>query len=179
MHTFPDFDKDVRRPFAVAEDCYDCGEFYAGCNGRPASPPTCCRDYLRLPDVKAGTTGQTFPPSRMGGRRDPRLYRETAADDRGSAPATAPAPAPARKQRPRHTGPRLCGCGATLPKGKRLCDACRAQKRRQAKSGYMRTYMQQRRSGAVDADSDVPSTHAARPFAQGCGDERPSIGLRA
>jgi hypothetical protein len=75
MHRFPDFDKDVRRPFAVAEDCYDCGEFYDGCNARPANPPTRCRDYLRLPDVMPGTYGQEFPPSRMGGRKEPRLLR--------------------------------------------------------------------------------------------------------
>jgi hypothetical protein len=30
--TFPDFGKELRRPFAVAEQCYDCAGFYDGCN---------------------------------------------------------------------------------------------------------------------------------------------------
>jgi hypothetical protein len=80
MHGFPDFDTDVRRPFAVHEDCYDRAEFYYGCNARPSNPPTHCRDYLRLLDVMPGTYGQTFPPSRMQGHKEPRLYQETAKD---------------------------------------------------------------------------------------------------
>ncbi len=143
MHTFPDFDRDVRRPFAVDEDCYDCGEFYHGCNGCPASAPARCRDRLRLPDVPAGTTGQTIPPSRMGERKEPRLCQETTADHQ--EPARTPAPAPVRRKDTRTkpaaspAGPRLCGCGATLPKGRRLCDTCRAQSRRQTMREYMRT----------------------------------------
>ena len=72
MHGFPDFDTDVRRPFAVDEQCYDCSEFYAGCNARPSNPPPLCRDFLRLPDV-------------IGVRRTvqtPRVSRQTEGSDR-------------------------------------------------------------------------------------------------
>ena len=52
---FPDFDKDIRRPFAVHEYCYDCAEFYHGCNAWPGSKSFDCADYYALPDVMPGT----------------------------------------------------------------------------------------------------------------------------
>jgi hypothetical protein len=135
MHTFPDFDKDVRRPFAVHEDCYDCAEFYFGCNARPSNPPTRCKDYLRLPDVMPGTYGQVFPPSRMGDRKEPRLCWTTAKDKpeptekvratRPSKQTLTPSPAASCGL----AGERLCGCGAALPKRRRCCDDCRRQRR--------------------------------------------------
>jgi hypothetical protein len=165
MHRFPDFDKDVRRPFAVAEDCCDCAEFYAGCHARPANPPTRCRDYLRLPDVMPGTCGQVFPPPRMQGRKEPRLYRQAQTGEQGPV-------------EPR-TGARVCGCGASLSKGKRFCETCRVERRRQTKRGYMRGYMEQRRSTEIDVVSDVPFTHATGSPMPACGEERPSKGRLA
>lgn len=167
MHRFPDFDKDVRRPFAVDEQCYDCSEFYDGCNARPTNPPTRCRDYLRLPDVMPGTTGQRIPASRMGGRKEPRLCREETTDHQE----------PARTQRKPvalPTGPRLCGCGAILPKGKRLCDGCRTDRRRQTLREYKRRWRAE--SSGSHPVSDIPSTHAATPSAQGRGDDLPPVG---
>ena len=77
---FPDFGKEMHRPFNVDERCYDCAEFYGpghgqpGCNAMPANPNARCLDYLRLPDVGVdGQTGQEIPPSRMGGRKEPRI----------------------------------------------------------------------------------------------------------
>ncbi len=172
MHAFPDFDRDVRRPFAVDEDCYDCAEFYHGCNGCPASTPARCRDRLRLPDVMPGACGQTFPPSRMGGRREPRLCRESA--EKKPEPEPAPSIAPARKPRPHHTGPRLCECGVTLPKGKRLCDACRANNHRKTMRDYMRT----RRATPPGSDvlSDVPLSATATHATHATADDLPPSG---
>ncbi|MEN6336815.1 MAG: hypothetical protein ABFE01_21370, partial [Phycisphaerales bacterium] len=73
---FPDFGKELRRPFEVCEHCYDCVEFYGpghgevGCHAWPADRPFRCADYFPLPPVGIdGSTGQNFPPSRMGGRK--------------------------------------------------------------------------------------------------------------
>ncbi len=68
---FPDFGQELKRPFAVAEQCYDCAEFYDGCHAWPASKPWRCADYLQRLDVMPGTCGQMFPPSRMKGRKEP------------------------------------------------------------------------------------------------------------
>jgi hypothetical protein len=62
MSRFPDFGKELRRPFAVHENCYDCADFYDGCTGWRASREFDCHRYYRLPDVLPGTSGQTFPP---------------------------------------------------------------------------------------------------------------------
>jgi len=84
MKTFPDFGAELRRPFEVVEQCYDCVEFYGeghggrGCNAWPANKPFCCADHFPLPDVGVdGQTGQRFPPSRMGGRTEPRSLPPT------------------------------------------------------------------------------------------------------
>jgi hypothetical protein len=168
MNRFPDFGKDVRRPFAVAEDCYDCGEFYDGCHARPANPPTRCRDFLRLPDVMPGTYGQVFPPSRMQGRREPRLVRETVEDKPEQKPAgrvrAYRPPDQTRTSSPAANygpgGERLCGCGALLPKRKRCCDDCRRERRAETLS---RRRSRKRLPVASHAVSGVPVARAGRP----------------
>ncbi len=169
MNRFPDFDKDVRWPFAVDEQCYDCAEFYHGCNARPSNQPTRCTDYYRLPDVMPGTYGQTFPPSRMQGRKEPRVRRETTESEQQPTPTHA-----RKKPAESRTGPRLCGCGVLLAKGRRLCDQCRPQKRRQT----MRQYMRTRRAAPSESQpvSDMPFPHAARPSVLACGGDLPSTG---
>jgi len=124
---FPDFGKERRRPFEVHASCYNCADFYDGCEAWPAGKPLACGRYNRLPDVMPGTCGQRFPMTRH----------------RTERPAERQAP---EKDR-RRTGPRLCECGATLPKNRRLCDPCREERRRQTRREYMRTYMQQRWAG--------------------------------
>jgi len=192
--TFPDFGKELRRPFAVDERCYDCAEFYDGCPARRENPDTYCLDYLGLPDVMPGTTGQVFPPSRLQGR-PPRLPRwragaylvprrvEQEPTERGRQPrpepkaappaveASSPKPPASQPEQPNRTKVRICGCGVPLPKGRRLCDGCRTQNRRQTKREYMRTYMEQRRSAVTTSDSDVPFPAAARPSVQASGDD--------
>lgn len=76
LTTHPDFGREVRRPFEVHENCYDCVEFYDGCNAWLASKEFHCADYNRLPDVMPGTCGQVFPPSLMRGRKEPRARKE-------------------------------------------------------------------------------------------------------
>ncbi len=61
LNRFPDFGKEVRRPFEVHENCSDCAGFYDGCQGWPDSRPFDCHSVTRLPDVPAGTCGQRFP----------------------------------------------------------------------------------------------------------------------
>ncbi len=59
--------------------CADCVEFYHTCVGWPDGPDAKdfdCADFHRLPNVGVnGQTGQGIPPSRMGGRTDPRARR--------------------------------------------------------------------------------------------------------
>ena len=160
---FPNFGRELQRPFDVAEPCYDCAEFYEGCNAWPASTwptsgPIPCADFNRLPDVLPGTCGQVFPPSRMGGRKEPRAV--------GSERPPEPAPAPettardgARTRRPSPAatpgpdGERLCDCGTPLPKRRRCCNECRSQRRE-------KTLSSRRSRGTtattVDATSDTP-----------------------
>ncbi len=72
---FPDFGKEVQRPFVVAEQCYDCAEFHYGCKAWPTDSKFACADVNRLPDVMPGDCGQVFPPPRMHGRMEPRAGR--------------------------------------------------------------------------------------------------------
>ena len=85
-------------------------------------------------------------------------------------------PGKARDQTGAESQERHCECGAVLPKGKRLCDQCRVQKRRQTKRQYMQTYMEQRRSAAIDADSGLPFTPAQGRATRASGDNLPSTG---
>ena len=138
---FPDFGKDLMRPFPVHENCHDCAEFYDGCKAWPESKTFRCADYLKLPDVMPGTHGQVFPPSRMGDRKEPRVL-----------PAKRPRPQEQTDQddqvasEPEQTA-RQCPCGAPLPRHRQYCDECRRQNRRESKRQYMRDYMQGRRAG--------------------------------
>jgi len=93
---FPDFGKEAQQPFPVREYCYDCTEFYDGCNAWPANRAFDCADYHRLPDVMPGTCGQVVPPSRMQDRKEPNVRGEVIADSQGDSPA--PSPVPTRKQ---------------------------------------------------------------------------------
>ncbi len=74
------FGHEVQRAFPVHEYCYDCVESYDGCNAWPANKAFQCADYYQLPDVMPGTSGQVFPPSRMQGRKEPRVRKEPATE---------------------------------------------------------------------------------------------------
>jgi hypothetical protein len=166
---FPEFGEELRRPFQVHENCYDCAEFYDGCKGWRVSRDFACKVFNRLPDVMPGIYGQVFPPSRRSeltrdqrpdraitpGRNHPELLSAACEFAYAEGASFSPKIHEARV--------RVCGCGAALPKGKRLCDLCRAENRRQTRRDYMRTYMEQRRSAAVDAGSDVPFPATATP----------------
>ncbi len=147
---FPDFRKELRRPFEVHAICYDCAEFYDGCEAWPAGKPLACSRYNRLPDVLPGTCGQKFPETRRRAERP-------AEQGQGSAPAE-------KKRQPQRTRPRgephLCECGATLPKGRRLCDPCRATNRRTTMRETKRRYRASR--AATQPDSHVPFPDAQR-----------------
>jgi hypothetical protein len=72
---------------------------------------------------------------------------------------------------------RTCGCGAILPKGKRLCEQCRTENRQQTKREYMRIYMEQRRAVVVGIDSDVPFPATATLSTRGSGGDLSLTGL--
>ncbi len=196
MNGFPDFGKELDRPFEVDERCYDCAELYHGCNARPENPDSHCADYLRMPDAGVnGQTGQEIPPSRMGNRKEPRIRSAAGAPVRAQTQLENPpshrparvkpepveqpaesdrqpdpepqAPTPSATEAtisqpdpPANPKARICGCGTVLPKGRRLCDTCRTESRRQTKRRYMRSYMEDRRSGVVGSDSGARATHA-------------------
>ncbi len=111
----PEFGKELRRPFNMAEECYDCAEFYDGCGAWPASKAFACGMVNRLPDVMSGTCGQMLPPSRVSGSNS--VHTDAVFEIVKPKAATRWAPASLN---------RLCGGGgAVLPKRKRLCDQCR------------------------------------------------------
>lgn len=70
MRTFPNFGKELKRPFTVHETCYDCAEFYDGCGAWPTEKTFACATYNRLPDVLPGSCGQIFPESAKTGPTD-------------------------------------------------------------------------------------------------------------
>jgi hypothetical protein len=143
---FPDFSKELKRSFPIHENCYDCAEFYDGCNAWPESKVFRCADYLRLPDVMPGTCGQLFPPSRMKGRNIPH--------ERHGEPATA-RPAPMVQMPTLATAQidpkRRCPCGHHLPRRRRYCDTCREARRREAKVRF-----EQKHPGRSHRTSNVP-----------------------
>jgi hypothetical protein len=178
MMTAPEFGKELRRAFEVHENCYDCAEFYGPgrgvvvCNAWPASKAFNCADFLRLPDVMPGTSGQVFPPSRMGDRKEPRIRSSSGAPVR---PRVQPEKPPARQlpQTNPHreypaanyglAGERLCQCGARLPKRKKCCETCREKRRAETLHG------RRNREGAlrrVQTVSDVPFSGPATLPAQ-------------
>ena len=127
---FPDFGKELRRPFEVHASGYNCADFYDGCEAWPASKPLACGRYNRLPDVMPGTCGQQFPETRRRNERP-------AERGQGSVPAKRKR----QSQRARARGePRLCECGASLPKSRWLCDPCRAANRRATMRETKRRY---------------------------------------
>ncbi len=156
MNRFPDFGAELNRPFAVDENCYDCAEFYYGCNATPENPNARCLDYLRLPNVGVhGKTGQDFPPSRMGGRKEPRIRAKDKPEPVRVALDGARSSTCQRQASPVATktldGKRLCGCEAVLGKGERCCKDCRLQRRHDS-------LHQRRHSPASHGMPDLPST---------------------
>jgi hypothetical protein len=151
MNRFPEFGAELRRPFEVAEQCYDCTEFYVGCEARPEDNQVRCLDYLRLPDVGVdGQTGQVFPPSRMQGRKKPRLVQRQDVS-RKDAPKqlrrrTSPVSITAGKRQ------RVCACGAVLGRRQRYCPDCRAKRRAETLSRRRR---RQEPSAPVETASDL------------------------
>jgi hypothetical protein len=139
------FGAELRRPFEVYESCYGCVELHNGCNAWRQSRPFACADYFPLPDVGVnGATGQDFPPSRMGSRKEPRARTGSAEtvkpnasrkDANSQRPPQAGGSSPTRRQSPVSSrgldGGRLCGCGATLKKRHRCCEVCRLQRRQE------------------------------------------------
>jgi len=183
FNTFPEFGEQLRRSFEIHENCFDCADFYDGCGGWRASRDFACEDFNRLPAVMPGTYGQRFPQSRRSERAEyqpagrymalGKSYCESSSAAGGNTHTeTTDLPHEIRRAKVR-----TCGCGAILPKGKRLCDTCRTQNRRQTKRHYMRTYMGQRRSAAVDAGSDVPFPAAATQSTRASGGDSALTGL--
>jgi hypothetical protein len=166
FNRFPSFGRELRRPFEVHENCYDCVEFYDGCRAWRASREFACANYYRLPDVMPGTHGQVLPPSRMQGRKKPRVTTATILEGLTRATATPSRP-PLQPSPITHRGlggERLCECGAVLPKRKRCCHDCR-QKRREETMRHRKS--RQRLSTAVDAGSGMLFSAPAGPSGQG------------
>jgi hypothetical protein len=180
FNRFPDFGKELHRPFEVHENCYDCAGFYDGCPAWPANNDFACRKYHPLPDVPAGTWGQRFPATsrklaaapvgtKPEGQPDqtPTLPMSTPAKPRGEVVSRAERPtrrvcSPSPVARSGLDGERLCECGAVLPKRKRCCDECRARRLREAAERF------KQRLGAVDASSGVlRNAHSLRSVAAG------------
>jgi len=176
MTAHPEFGKELKRPFEVHENCYDCGEFYDACEGWRASKDFTCRDFNRLPDVGInGKLGQEFPPSRRRAPAEPKpVEQDPPESSRPTVPEPDPASSPAievpredspaeqspkqaRQQSPAANpgpcGQRLCGCGVLLRKRERCCATCRAERRKQT---MCRRRSRERPSTAVDGGSGLP-----------------------
>ncbi len=160
MMAHPDSKREPQAPFEAHENCYDCADFYDSCKGWGASRDFQCGDFNRLPGILPGTCGQAFPPSRMNSCTEPRSRPVAGSPVRVGAQPEA----------------RRCGCGAPLAKGRRLCDGCRVEARRQTKRQYMRTYMRQRRSGVIGSDPGMPFPAQSTHVAGGGGEDRPVTG---
>jgi len=163
---FPDFGKELRRPFTVRTECYDCAALYEGCEGKKASAAKFdCPHYQRLPDVQPWPE-KVFVPRPVQAKANRNRSEAAKKRDRAEAGtfepvreqsvhASVPSTHPDRKakQAQVNAGARQCECGAALPKGKRYCDVCRAQRRR----ATMREYMQRRRGGSTEAHTSPES----------------------
>jgi hypothetical protein len=184
-----DFGAEVRRSFEVHDNCFGCAAFYEGCAAWPKSRAFACADYYPLPTVGMnGQTGQQWPASRMGSRKQPRTRTGPATTGAQSGHAVTSARQPtakrehamnqgqpqsngsnsARRQSPMGNhgpnGERLCGCGATLKKRQRCCEDCRLRRRQEA---VRRWKNRKQPSEAARSASDLPtnatgthSTHA-------------------
>lgn len=133
---FPDFGKEVKRPFAVAAPCYDCAAFYQGCKAWRASKEFECSHYQQLPDVKPETRGQKFPekvivPADPEKRAAPKASepQRTKRRPRTTAKARTTAACPIDPKR-------RCACGRNLPKRRRYCDACREARKRETMTRF-------------------------------------------
>jgi len=197
MNRFPDFGQELRRPFEVHENCYDCAGFYDGCRAWPAAKAFACRIVQLLPDVPAGTCGQRFPAtsrklasvpagSELEGQPGPVEHQTVKSEPsptpepEGDAPAPVestprirPAHPPEQTRRPSPTanrgpnGERLCQCGGLLPKRKRCCHTCRRERREDT---IRRRMSPERLCTAVDGGSGVPFTGpGTRPTQAGSG----------
>jgi hypothetical protein len=181
--TFPEFGKELRRPFEVHENCYDCAEFYEGCKGWRASRDFACEGFNRLPNVMPGTYGQRFPPSRRSEfAKHPWAERnitpgKSHRESSSAAGEDTYAEVAGLSHEVHKARIRACGCGAILPKGRRLCDPCRIQNRRQTKRGYMRTYMKEHRPATIGSDPHVPSKAAGTLSTQAGGGDLLLTGL--
>jgi len=71
--------------------------------------------------------------------------------------------------------PRLCECGTALSKGKRFCESCRVQRRRQT----MRNYMRGRRAARPESEqvSELPLFATTRHPTHASGGDLPLTGL--
>jgi len=172
FNTFPKFGEQLKRLFEVHENCYDCAEFYDGCMGWRASKGFVCEGFNRLADVIPGTYGQRFPASRRSERAE---YQPADKDIAAGGDTCAEVASLSHKVHRAKT--RTCGCGAILPKGKRLCDQCRTENRLQTKRDYMRTYMEQRRAAVVGSDSGVPFSAPAMQSTRASGGDSGLTGL--
>jgi hypothetical protein len=158
MNRFPDFGKELRRSFEVHENCYECASFYDGCPAWPAAREFACRQCDRLPDVPSGTCGQQLPPFRRQVSSRPAsdpIETQSTRSNRGPAPEPQGTTAPKvddllakESDRESKTKTRTCPCGLPRQKGKRLCEKCRKQNRRETKRRHMGPYMRRRRSKA-------------------------------
>lgn len=161
LRTYPDSGKELQRPFAVHENCYDCVGFYGGCGAWPEPRSFHCRSYCALPDVSAGTWGQEFPATT-------RAFSTVPASGKGENQSGAMLTLATgrlghrRQTRPRRRSPaacyglngeRLCECGASLRKRQRCCDVCRLRRREDT---LRHRNSQEWASVVVDAGSGVP-----------------------
>jgi len=182
-NAFSEFGREVKRPFEVHENCYDCTEFHGGCMGWRASRDFACEGFSRLPNVMPGTYGQRVPASRKSERAEYQPAGRYMAPGKSYCESSSAAGGNIHTETTdllheiHKAKVRTCGCGAPLPKGRRLCDTCRTQNRRKAKRDYMRTYMAQWRSVEVDAGSRMLSTHSATPSTQAGGGDLVLTGL--
>ena len=182
----------------IQEICFGCSEWYHTCDGWPVSKSMKtsdgklrCHDFLTLPTVGIdGETGQGLPPSRRRSVVSPASepVEPQSAESNPSPNPSMPTSVKPQGETTRGNGAaepsalstrgratRICGCGAPLSRGRRLCDSCRTESRRRTRREYMRGYMKQRRSTAVDAglDPPLPSTQTVSMRAAG-GDLLPA-----
>ena len=109
---FPDFGKELRRPFEVHGACYDCCRLYDGCEAWPASRSFTCGEYSRLPDVMPGTCGAGARGRRPArGRREAKPTRRGSAERnrRGTPQRVGPAVGRDRRSQSRDAGPAARG----------------------------------------------------------------------
>ena len=147
---FPDFGKELRRPFAVHELCYDCAAFYDACPSWPAAKKFACRHFQPLPDVMPGTDGRRFL-EKVFVPTDPAGDEEPAAQP----PGTSPRPAAGR---PRTAGCRHCG--SERAPGHSYCSRCadsrKAHSNRQRQRRHRSRALGPAKGGRRDSGASTP-----------------------